>query len=165
MSVFLKINPKQAALDIVNDMWDGGELPVDPVRIARKMGIKVIESTLPEEASGALIKEAGKDPVIILNKDDSKNRRRFSCAHELGHYIYRIEINEDHYEYIDLRNHLSSAGDNEEEVFANQFAACLLMPEEEIRTFHRRLPIYLLGRHFGVSSDAMNFRLKGLKLS
>lgn len=37
------------------------------------------------------------------------------------------------YEYIDLRGDHSSTGQNADEVFANQFAANLLMPADEVR--------------------------------
>jgi Zn-dependent peptidase ImmA (M78 family) len=164
MNALKRISPQNAALEIMKDMWVDKKYPIDPVWISRNLGIKVIESELPEEVSGALIKDVGKDPIIVLSKSDSKNRKRFSCAHELGHYIYRMKNGEDHFEYIDYRNHIYSYGNKAEEIFANQFAASLLMPDSAIKEEIKKLPAFLLGKHFGVSDDAMNIRLKDLGL-
>lgn len=158
------MNAKEAAESLLNYAWYSGVFPVDPVQIAKKLEIEVFDMDLSSNVSGALIKEQGRDPVIILSESDNKNRRRFSCAHELGHYAHRMLNDGDHYEYIDLRSELSSQGSNAEEVFANQFAANLLMPESEVRKALKEVPAFLLAQHFGVSDDAMNFRLRGLGL-
>jgi Zn-dependent peptidase ImmA (M78 family) len=60
-----------------------------------------------------------------------------SWAHELGHFIRRTD--EPHkYEYVDYRDQRSSTGTDEEEMFANRFAANLLMPELLVKTFHEQ---------------------------
>jgi Zn-dependent peptidase ImmA (M78 family) len=159
------MTPKESAQIILNQIWGNKGFPVDPVRIAHKLGIKVIETNLPDEVFGGLIKEKGKDPVIVISKTDSLNRKRFSCAHELGHYLRHVGKGDDSYEYIDLRNTLSSTGNDKEEIFANQFAACLLMPEDEMRKHYKKdLPSIILAQYFSVSDDAINFRLKNLDL-
>lgn len=159
------MNPKEAAQLTLDRIWGNRGVPVDPVWIAKKLGIRVIETKLPDEISGGLIKEKEKDPVIVISKTDSLNRKRFSCAHELGHYVKRVESGEESYEYVDLRNNLSSSGSDVEEIFANQFAACLLMPEDQVKEYYKmKLPSIFLAEHFGVSDDAMHFRLKNLNL-
>jgi Zn-dependent peptidase ImmA (M78 family) len=153
-------NPQTAAKYIRDRFWEPGKFPVDPVYIARQLGIKVLKSDLPEEVSGALIKEKGKDPVIYLHKYDSDARKRFTCAHEIGHYYLRI--GEEVYESIDLRDkELSSSGDDPTEWFANNFAANLLMPEEEIRQRSDWSKLDLV-EFFGVSGEALKWRLKNL---
>ncbi len=160
------MTPKESADIILKDIWGNRGFPVDPVWIAKKMGIRIIETKLPSEVSGALIKDKGSDPVIIISKTDSINRKRFSCAHELGHYLKRVENEEESYQYVDLRNNDSASGTNDEEVFANQFAACLLMPKEDItRLYKERVPSFMLAQKFSVSDDAIRFRLKNIKLS
>ena len=89
-------------------VW-GDRFPVDPVRIARKLGIHVLDSRLPRNVSGALVKERGEDPTILLHQKDSANRKRFTCAHELGHFVRRSD-NPDEYEYVDLRDTLGGDG-------------------------------------------------------
>ena len=83
-------------------VW-GDRFPVDPVRIARKLGIVVLDARLHRTVSGALVKERGEDPTILLNERDSVNRKRFTCAHELGHFVRRSD-NPDEYEYVDFRD-------------------------------------------------------------
>lgn len=154
-------SPKEAAEAVLEEIWGSRGFPVDPVWIARQFGIQVIEMELPADVSGGIVKEEGKDPVIALEKADSKNRKRFSCAHEVGHFIQRQ--GEENWEYVDLRDSNSAKGTDEDEVFANQFAANLLMPEDEVRKqIQNGLPDFLLAVHFGVSDDAMHFRLKNL---
>lgn len=153
------------ATQLLSTLWPEKNFPVDPVQIAWELGIEVVETTLPDNVSGALIKDQGKDPVILLCNSDSKNRKRFSCAHEIGHYAYRLANNGDHYEYIDFRDEASAKGNEPEEIYANQFAAGLLMPADEIRALHRRgLPAFLIAQRFGVSDDAIRFRLNNLGL-
>ncbi len=153
--------------ELRNEIWGDRGYPVDPVTIANKLGIKVIVTKLPDEVSGALIKEKGGDPVIVGHNEDSDNRKRFTYAHELGHYVYRLQHNNNNeeYEYIDLRDQRSSFGTEEEEIFANQFAANLLMPEKEVKKLYKQgKNIISMAVHFGISTEAMAFRLKNLKL-
>ncbi len=156
----------QAAKDadrILASVW-GGWIPVDPVRIARGLGIRVVDAPLDNSVSGALVKEQGQDATILLNAGDSPNRKRFTCAHEIGHFVRRRE-QPDEYEYVDYRADLASTGSDAEEVYANQFAASLLMPESEVRAAHRAgLDDLDMAIRFGVSREAMQYRLRNLGL-
>jgi hypothetical protein len=70
------------------------------------------------------------------------------------------------YTTVDLRSKLSTAGTDPEEIYANEFAACLLMPEEEVKRMNKAgLDAFDMAVAFGVSRDAMQFRLKNLGLS
>lgn len=154
---------RSAAQAILSDVWDGA-LPVDPVRIARVLGMDVITAQLADDVAGAIVKERGQDPSIVLNAQDHPNRQRFTCAHEIGHFVRRDAVGDD-YEYVDYRDIFSSTGELEEERFANEFAASLLMPEEIVRSFHRDgLRDIQMALRFGVSRDAMGFRIKNLGL-
>jgi Zn-dependent peptidase ImmA (M78 family) len=158
---------REAAADarrLLDEAWDGVTLPVDPVRIAKGLGISVVDVFLKENVSGALVKKPGQDPSILLNANDSKNRKRFTCAHELGHFVRRKE-DPDSYEYIDYRNALSGTGLSEDERYANTFAATLLMPEEQVRELHKHgLTEVEMTKRFGVSREAMQYRLVNLGL-
>lgn len=158
---------KEAARDaarLLRETW-GRPIPVDPAHIARAAGLRVIEASLDGETLGALVKQPGEDPIIMLNEDDSPNRKRFTCAHEIGHYVRRSGQDEA-YTRIDLRGPHSSKGDDPEEVYANEFAACLLMPEDEIRRLHKeKLSELEMSIRFGVSREAVHFRLENLKLT
>lgn len=160
---------EQAAEDarrLLESAWpqvlSGRGIPVDPVRIAAHLGIDVFDAEMDQNVSGALIKERQQDPAILLNKIDSPNRKRFSCAHELGHYIKRSSDFEQ-YEYVDYRDETSATGDNPDEVYANSFAASLLMPEREVRRYAGQgLNDIQLALQFGVSREAMQIRLQNL---
>lgn len=159
------MDAQTAAQSLIESVWGQREFPVDPVWLANQLGIDVIETELPDNVSGALIKDKDKDPVIVLCKSDSKNRKRFTCAHEIGHYAYRLTTNGDHYEYVDLRGDSASTGADPEEVYANQFAAELLMPKDEVaKLSNKSMPAFIIAQHFGVSDDAMRYRLKNLSL-
>lgn len=142
------------------------QLPIDPVRIANVLGIDVFVANMRANVSGTLQKKQGEDPIIYLNRTDSDNRQRFTCAHELGHYVRRTADGDADYDFVDARDQLASMGTHPEEVYANQFAAALLMPADLVRLEHRRgLGPVRLAVRFGVSDDAMGYRLKTLGLS
>lgn len=170
--------PKQDAERLLTRVWGtpgepGFWLPVDPIRIARQLGIDVYTNRLGTNVAAVLAKEPGEDPVIVLNAFDSRNRQRFSCAHELGHYVRRtnqsafdpVGFDTNDYEYTDYRSDLSSKGEDFEEVYANGFAACLLMPEAEVRKRYRDSSPVDLAVIFDVSQEAMQIRLSSLRLT
>jgi Zn-dependent peptidase ImmA (M78 family) len=167
------VNPVQApdveAQQILDSAWrvsDGTlPLPVDPIVISRKLGINVFEADMKPNLSGRIVKESGEDPRIIINKADSLTRKRFTCAHELGHYLQRL-ASDDTFSYEDERGPLAATGMNPEEVFANQFAAALLMPATEVtERSGDGMGVGELAITFAVSAEAMSFRLRNLGLA
>ncbi len=157
----------QASRDAEKLLREAGAsiIPIDPVAVARAAGLRVIETSLDGNTMGILIKEIGQDPTIMLNESDGENRRRFTCAHELGHYVRRSDATGE-FRTVDLRSDLSTQGIDEDEIYANEFAACLLMPESEVRRLRgeNRSDLEMAIR-FGVSREAMQFRLKNLNLA
>lgn len=157
---------EQDADRLLRETWLGwgGEIPVpvDPIRIADRLGIQVFEAPLEDDVSGLLVKLEGKDPNIYLNQADSVNRQRFTCAHEIGHYLRRPQ---GAFQYVDKRDVFASAGTHPEEVYANAFAAALLMPAEHVRAFVQEgLKDYEMAVRFKVSPEAMRYRLSNLAL-
>lgn len=165
----LQEGAKTAAEAMLVTAWHGDQhLPVDPIRIARRLGIDVHATILDPTVSGAIVKEPGRDPSILLSESDSPNRQRFTCAHEIGHFVRRSGATNEatEFEYVDLRAVLAAEGTNDEEIFANAFAANLLMPERRVREFHDRgLSAVQMSLEFDVSVDAVTFRLKNLGLA
>jgi len=162
-------SPEQAAARLLDTYW-GDTIPVDPARIARALDLRVMDVYLGDHLDGALVKEPDAEPSIALNAEHHPNRKRFTLAHEIGHYVKRGQAVEpaefEDYEYIDRRDGGSSTGTQEEEIYANRFAAALLMPEDALRTFHRRgWNVNDMARRFGVSRAALENRLKNLQLS
>jgi Zn-dependent peptidase ImmA (M78 family) len=161
-------NPESDAEQLLQTVWalgsDAIPLPVDPFVIAQRLGIKAYSADLDEGVSGMLIQRAGQDPEIYVQASDSPNRQRFTCAHELGHYFKRSEAGEASLEFVERRDLLTSQGTDPEEIYANQFAASLLMPCDAVRTQRKELGSAALAYRFGVSADAMNYRLANLRL-
>lgn len=143
----------------------GVDVPVDPVSIAESLGVDVFTADLDMGVAGLLVKVAGQDPAIYLNAADSENRQRFTCAHELGHYIRRSASDDEGWEYIDRRDQLSSTGVDPEERYANGFAAQLLMPEHEVRSHAKKMDAAAMAYTFGVSLEAMKNRLTTLRIN
>ncbi|MGB3615801.1 MAG: ImmA/IrrE family metallo-endopeptidase [Elainellaceae cyanobacterium] len=159
---------KMMAEQMLSEVWDNAGFPVDPVTIAKKLGLHVVETDLPDAIAGALLKEEGKDPMIVMHYQDSTQRKRFTCAHELGHYSRRVAERDTGgvYNYVDLRHRPSKADQSLEDLFADEFAANLLMPTSEIARLQRRGDSMLQAMvHFGVSEAALTYRLNVLDLS
>lgn len=161
----IKDEAARDAARLLTTAWPLG-IPVDPISIAKRAGLKVlIASAMDDDTMGALLKRPNEDPTILINEKDSENRRRFTCAHELGHFVRRAEEG-DEYATLDLRSGQSSTGDDPEEVYANEFAACLLMPPEIIRAYRETgLNDLEMAMRFQVSREAMQHRLKNLGLA
>lgn len=162
-------NPEIAAKEVLTAVWsptwEDMPYPIDPAKVAERLGLKVYKADLNKTVSGMLLKKPARDPEIFLNGSDSSNRQRFSCAHELGHYVKRTSVDgsAEEMEFVDFRDPLAAKGLEPDEVWANQFAAALLMPRELVIRVHKELksPAAMAGE-FGVSTDAMNFRLQNL---
>jgi Zn-dependent peptidase ImmA (M78 family) len=159
----VKMEAAEDAAKLLKAAW-GGAIPVDPVRIARTAGLQVLEAALDDKTLGALVKNPEQDPIILLNERDGENRKRFTCAHELGHFVSRSEET-DEYTTVDLRNSLSAAGRDPEEIYANEFAASLLMPQDKVQDFvEAGMDDLEMAIRFKVSREAMQNRLDNLGL-
>ena len=60
--------------------------PIDPEQIARRQGLVVEERSLPSGVYGALWKKGNRFGIIVSDACPTAGHRRFSVAHELGHY-------------------------------------------------------------------------------
>jgi len=159
---------KMMAEQMLTEVWNNAGFPVDPVTIAKRLGLHVVETDLPDGIAGALLKEEGKDPMIVMHYQDSIQRKRLTCAHELGHYSKHVAQGNTGgvYNYVDPRHRSSDAKPNPEDLFADEFAANLLMPTGEIARLQRRGESMLSAMvHFGVSEAALTYRLNVLDLS
>jgi len=112
-------DPARDAARLLRDAW-GTRLPVDPVRIARRLGVDVREAKLSSGIPVALLKDPGSGPVIVLNTADSVGRKRFSCAWALGRFVG--EWREEYFHVADRTIFASSAG------YAGDFARALVAP-------------------------------------
>ena len=167
----IAMNAEDDAQQLLHSAWEPGPapgsalIPVNPFSIAQRLGLKAFTAGLNEGVSGVLVKRAGEDPEIYVHASDSPNRQRFTCAHELGHYVKRSAAGDEAWEYVERRDLLASQGTDSEEIYANQFAASLLMPRQAIEDRRKEgKNAAVLAGEFGVSADAMNYRLVNLGL-
>ena len=130
------------------------KLPVPVDKIAEKLGLKLVEFEFPESFSGVLRKERG---VIGVNKNHPLVRRRFTVAHELGHFILGHEGDS-----IDEQSDRPMPLERE----ANTFASHLLIPTDLVTASVKRVGLDLktLAKQSWVSEQAMTIRLLEMNL-
>lgn len=150
----------KTANDVLKAHWDG-RLPINPALIAQDMGIEVKASSPLAVESGHYLYRDG-DPLITYNPSDAPVRRRFTIAHEIAHHVHGdIDAPRDTAEQFNSRSR------DPKEVAANRFAAALLMPAGLVRHLvvdKRMTDIVKLASTFGVSTAAMEFRLRNIGL-
>ncbi len=139
--------------------------PVKLGAIAKRLGVKVLLSTLPRGTSGQIGQEDG-DFVIRINRHEAKHRQRFTLAHELAHYILHRDLivaEGGWSENVLLRSGQPANVEYE----ANRLASDLVIPSAELAkaTAEYTGPmtpevIEDLARRFGVSTAAMEIKLQ-----
>ncbi len=153
-------------------------VPVDSLAVHE--GISLTSHDLGDSVSGILVVKDGKG-VIGYNVNHPKVRRRFTIAHELGHYILHrhtanreeVFIDKDFIVKFRDKSNTYSKAELKQESEANSFAASLLMPKklideeldnEIIHTLNESDLINFLAKRFEVSALAMTYRLSNLNL-
>ena len=147
--------------------YEINEVPVLVEDIAKKMGIKI--SYAPSnEYSGMLIRKEGEQALMGVNSNESKTRMRFTIAHEIAHFIFDKKTAVT----IDYRNNGNVFDKSLEEKRADVFAANLLMPKKWLQLDVEKISkenfskdkVADLARKYGVSTEAMTYRLINLNL-
>lgn len=111
-------------------------LPIDLV--AQACGIREVHYSVTDDYQGCLIQDAHKENGIILLKDGmGEPRRRFTVAHELGHFVNLRHVTPAGVDRLlcskeDMRAQNSGLGRHGMEAQANEFASCLLMPKSSL---------------------------------
>ena len=141
---------------------------VDIAYIVRKQGYEVfIDDDLEDDISG-FVDHNNKE--VVLNANETPERRRFTLAHELGHIILNANDNQIQHRDNITNNQLDIYASEPNEVEANYFAGCILMPKNVfIREFNSikgdiDYKIQKLAYYFGVSKLAVNVRANVLNL-
>lgn len=113
---------------------DGADIRVDAVQLARFFGFIVEEDDLLQHEDGNINVSTHKEgelgseeKYIVVNRNRSRERKRFIITHELSHYLL-------HYTGEPLFMHREDKkGKNLEENDADYMAACLLMPAKSFK--------------------------------
>jgi len=146
--------------------------PVKVETIARKLGITLRYEPFEDDISGVLYRDRAQT-IIGVSSFHHPNRQRFTIAHELGHLIlHEVDVHVDKGYRIVLRDSKSSQAADPLEIDANRFAAELLMPTQMlqkdvahyIRDVEDEAGLDALAKRYGVSRQAMAFRLANLNL-
>ncbi len=141
-------------------------VPVDAVA-SDLLGLLVLESE-DIEVSGLLVPASRYVFLNAREARESAGRRRFTLAHEIGHWVCQCDEGRGAApEPILCREaDLSAGGGGPLEREANNFAASLLMPEEQVRSMAAEgVGATDAAERFGVSDIAMAWRYYNLSLS
>lgn len=104
----------------------------DLFKECERIGYKVLRYPLGEEADLGFTLKKDKDIIIYTNTSSRLAREIFTLAHEIGHVaLHMDEISS----FIDDAMTISGRSSDEKEREANYFAACLLMPADEVEKF------------------------------
>ena len=144
------------------------KVPVDVIIIARNYGIKVYETEFDNEISGVIRYNNKEEKYeIIVNKNNPWVRKRFTIAHELGHYFLHREMLENDNIHIDTlyRTAIQENKKKKEiEKEVDYFAGALLMNENVIEKLMQNYEISEMAKLLDVSYSAMTVRLNILGL-
>ncbi len=140
------------------------EAPIQVLEIARDLGLRVYRTDgWPDGLSGMIRKDRKRGGesgyAIFANSRHSMTRRRFTIAHEIGHFVLHRDLIGDGISDDALyRSRLGGFRETE----ANRFAANLLMPWKLIREAvdSGTDTVADLARLFQVSRSAMSIRLE-----
>ena len=151
-------DPRAHALrERYHELFQADQLPVPVESIAEDLlGLSVEETEL--WVSGLLLPAERR---VIVNADESPERRRFTLAHEVGHWVCQCLEGTTAPVYCRDRD-VSTATDRALEREANLFAAELLMPTLELRSEFTQTDD--VAARFGVSKEAMQWRLYNVGL-
>lgn len=149
--------------------------PVDVLRVARHLKIKIVVEHLDPDISGLLITDKA-GTRICVNAAHHESRRRFTIAHEIGHFVLghhfevgsRVHVDRSA-AFVSARTSRSSEGVDTNEIEANQFASALLIPLFLLKADPKvaggavtDFDVELLAAKFKVSEHSMTIRLTKL---
>lgn len=126
--------------------------PICPYALCDAMGLDLRFVKIPS-FEGMYIAE---ENLVLISSDRPEGRKRFTCAHEIGHHVLG------HGTIID--EIVETGSNNEEEQEADHFACVLLMPPSAVSRMLQRYGVtaenmspcdaYSLSKYFGVSYSA-----------
>ena len=171
-------NQAYELIDKVKEMGFQLSVPIDIKALLNYLEIKydIKPNFKKVKVTGSISVQNG-EPYIWVNpmKNTTRERRRFALAHELGHFMLHIAPLDDFNSFQEIEDQNISFNRNDnwdyKEMEANNFAAQLLMPaklvEEQVQLLIEKAPtkedmITQLAKHFTVSVQAMEYRLKRL---
>lgn len=138
-----------------------------------QQGYKLVRYPLGKNSDLGFAIKKDSDIVIYTNSSSRLSREIFTLAHEIGHVILHFD---DKNSFIDDNLTINGKSTDEKEQEANYFAACLLMPSEDVHRFIdfeinnikekglSAMDIARIMSVFGVSFDMALNRLESLNI-
>lgn len=123
---------------------------------------------IEDQKSGSIIARALNDYTIYLSRNTSRQRDRFTIAHELGHLVLHFPKIQSAYPGAFMRatRWVDETDENQKraEWEANWFAAALLMMKDEFTAAYKSGGLTAIQSKFDVSASAAEIRAKSLGL-
>lgn len=132
--------------------------PINPVTIARELGVRVSFVSMPKHPNVSGFYDA-EDDAIYIAKGEYPKRQTFTIAHELGHRLLHREWAAGNDYRVMLRDQSLMVMDDKEQE-ANAFAAHLLVPRQMLDEYRHVASIEELSRLFVVSMPVIRNRLR-----
>ena len=134
--------------------------PVDLRHVVSALNLELVARAHVPFSPEAALEPQGDGHAIVLGGGGSERRRRFTIAHEIGHFVLHPELARP-----ERGGQVTEAGRVEERE-ADAFAAELLMPEPLVRQAAREhgADVDRLADRFDVSRSAMRNRLQRLDI-
>ncbi len=135
--------------------------PVSLRDVVSALNLEVVQTAREPFMSEAALEPMGDGYAIVLHGDGDERRRRFTIAHEIGHFVLHPGRPR-----MERGGRVTEAGRFEERE-ADVFAAELLMPEALVReaVYEQGVDVVRLSDRFQVSRKAMQLRLRYLGLA
>lgn len=105
---------------------------IDLFHECERMGYKLFRYPLGENAVLGFAEKRDEDIIVFTNSSNRLSREIFTLAHEIGHIILHLNKKQP---FIDDHLTIADCGKDELEQEANYFAACLLMPSDDVDRF------------------------------
>ena len=146
------------------------QYPVKLGSLAKELGISQIKvGAMSTGMSGQICREGG-EYIIRINRNESRERQRFTIAHEISHFLLHRQIIDSTPDGITDSVLYRSGAPERIEYEANRLAADLVMPldlvstklREEFRNVVTDATLEDLAESFEVSKAAMEIRLSTL---
>lgn len=156
----------QKAIERAKKVWDDlciTSLPLHIREVAELYGFKIIEKNLTADHPGASGYIDSETQTIFIHQADAAVHKRFTIAHELGHYFLHPEELKSR---TDLRTYYRKpiGGEiDDKEKQANCFAANLLVPSHLLRSLLANYNDVQIAKMFAVSQQVIGYRRKNLE--
>jgi Zn-dependent peptidase ImmA (M78 family) len=156
------VDTRQAETDLHARLAAAGLLtiPLNVQAVAEFLGLEVVEEPMDDDLSGYLERRGG-TWVVGVNAFHHINRKRFTIAHEIAHFMLHSAQQASFHDRTFSRRATDPSPMERE---ADRFAAELIMPEPMVRNLIASgvTSLSALAERFRVSALAMNYRVKNL---